>query len=502
MEIKLGGKNKGVTLVSTEDYEIVSKYKWYLDKNGYVIGKVNKKSYKLHRFIMKPNKNEQVDHIHGNKLDNRRENLRNSTSAKNGENKGKRNNAKSQYFGVSLSRKKYRSSIKHDGVIHQLGFYNTEIEAAEKRDIYIVHNNLDHFRLNFPDKKDDYKNMAYEYNTISKQNKQKTSKYLGVYKQNSYFCAMISIKSKNYYIGKSENEEKCASMYDEYIIKNNIPRKKLNFPEKYNHDNNIIKTSYKTIDVNVIQLIIPLLLDKYITINKEDYALVKYHNCYINPSGYIQVSINGKNQLLHRIIMGVTNKHLFIDHIDGNPLNNTRDNLRFSDSKKNAQNKKKQSIESSSKYVGIYLENRTKKWGGVIRKDYEVIYNHLDLTEEFAVRRRDIYILENLQDTHFKLNFNWTPEEVNEWKIKLDYKKKKTSQYIGVSYNTNRNIYVSATELNKKIIFSKSHKDETTLARMRDLFILENYKNTKLKLNFEWTSKEINEWKGKLNIKQ
>src|SRR5690349_13155111 len=69
------------TLVDDEDYDtIVSFGKWHESDTGYVVkrGKVHGKSstIRLHRVIADPPKYLEVDHINGNRLDNRRSNLR------------------------------------------------------------------------------------------------------------------------------------------------------------------------------------------------------------------------------------------------------------------------------------------------------------------------------------------------------------------------------------------------------------------------------------------
>lgn len=48
MNIQLAN-SKLKCLVSNCDYEIINKYKWYLDFEGYVTAWINKKKIKLHR---------------------------------------------------------------------------------------------------------------------------------------------------------------------------------------------------------------------------------------------------------------------------------------------------------------------------------------------------------------------------------------------------------------------------------------------------------------------
>ena len=42
-------------------------------------------------------------------------------------------------------------------------------------------------------------------------------------------------------------------------------------------------------------------------------------------------------------------------------------------------------------------------------------------TEEYAARNRDLFIMFKLPDSHYKLNFEWSEQDKNEWKIKLNY---------------------------------------------------------------------------------
>ena len=82
MNIPLKGNNNDNIIVSTNDYTILNQFKWYKDKDNYVVGKIDDKMWRLHRYIMIvilkndiTSKNP-IDHINNNPLDNRRENLR------------------------------------------------------------------------------------------------------------------------------------------------------------------------------------------------------------------------------------------------------------------------------------------------------------------------------------------------------------------------------------------------------------------------------------------
>lgn len=77
-----------------------------------------------------------TDHINGNRLDNRRYNLRECTSKENNVNRGSKKNVTSQYKGVSFdtSRNKWISSIQINKRTKHIGRFDNEIECAKAYD--------------------------------------------------------------------------------------------------------------------------------------------------------------------------------------------------------------------------------------------------------------------------------------------------------------------------------------------------------------------------------
>ena len=75
----------------------------------------------------------QIDHINGNKLDNRIENLRIATYAENQWNAKTRVDNKSGVKGVCWHKatRRWLAQIKHNKVLHYLGVYDTIEEAAK-----------------------------------------------------------------------------------------------------------------------------------------------------------------------------------------------------------------------------------------------------------------------------------------------------------------------------------------------------------------------------------
>jgi len=86
------------------------------------------------------------------------------------------------------------------------------------------------------------------------------------------------------------------------------------------------------------------------------------------PYAFINMKVEGKNHMisvhtiiLERILGRSLEKGELVDHIDLNPLNNRRNNLRLADKRKNATNAKKRS-DNKSGYKGVCWSKPAKRW--------------------------------------------------------------------------------------------------------------------------------------------
>lgn len=112
-----------------------SKASYYVIRVSYSNGQQT--THRLHREIMsrimgrKLERHEQVDHINGDTLDNRRENLRFASASQNALNKSVRSDNTSGYKGVSYwtTGGKWKATTCVDGKTHHIGFFNTAEEA-------------------------------------------------------------------------------------------------------------------------------------------------------------------------------------------------------------------------------------------------------------------------------------------------------------------------------------------------------------------------------------
>jgi hypothetical protein len=88
-----------------------------------------------------------------------------------------------------------------------------------------------------------------------------------------------------------------------------------------------------------------------------------------DANGYYVAKWKGKLYKYHRIIWVLNNNNdipagMDIDHIDGNPANNSLDNLRVVTRRENSSNKDKH---RDGKLVGCYFNKHAKKWMSRIR---------------------------------------------------------------------------------------------------------------------------------------
>lgn len=140
-----------VALVDDEEYERVSKHKWYAKKGNstyYAACNIyNKETRKqkhtlLHRFILNIKETSiEVDHINHNGLDNRKLNLRETTPQQNSRNRRMNKIKNGRYKGVyrhtyrskkdgSFLHYRYLAKIGYNGAEINIGLFHTDTEAA------------------------------------------------------------------------------------------------------------------------------------------------------------------------------------------------------------------------------------------------------------------------------------------------------------------------------------------------------------------------------------
>lgn len=132
--------------------------------------------------------------------------------------------------------------------------------------------------------------------------------------------------------------------------------------------------------------------EKLCLIDDEDAHLItKVNRCFsVSSHGYAQVVdylgfVDGKykykKQYLHRLIMKAPS-HLQVDHINGDRLDNRKENLRLCMNKSNARNKR----QFKGKFKGVYFAKQQNKWTAQITFNRKCTYlGQYETPEEAAL---------------------------------------------------------------------------------------------------------------------
>lgn len=138
VQISLNGAQQECALIDKEDYEKV-KYMPCSINSGYVNIYNEGVAMRLSRYLMNEKREDiVVDHINGNRVDNRKSNLRAVSRKLNAQNKSKHKDATSIYMGVMKNKNTWRVVLRHEG---KFCYYKTEIleiDAALRRDLFIL----------------------------------------------------------------------------------------------------------------------------------------------------------------------------------------------------------------------------------------------------------------------------------------------------------------------------------------------------------------------------
>lgn len=389
-KIPLRNKEKEIidyTFVSKEDFDTLNKFRWYKNTDGYVINSSTKNN-RIHRYIIIDilkndiDSHTFVDHINNNRLDNRRENLRIVTHSKNSRNIIKNK----KYYGVSYQekRKMFRCRLKINKNTPELNaYYTIEEHAAYQYDLWIKKHNVSCGNINNIKKPKKF----VEY--IPKKKKEKLP--IGVTRDRDTNKYILQFNKK--YIRRFNSIEEASNKYQALLIEYNKSKlqKILNEPILRNKDNQCIIQIFNKKKEKVTETIV----------DDEDYYKLKQYSWY-KTKDYVAGHINSKNKLIHRYILNYDGKDV-VDHINNNPLDNRKCNLRIVTKKQNSMNVSV-SKNATSKYIGVSWCKNSNKWSCQISVNRKKIHLGLFEKEDDAARCRDIATKKHFGE-HGKLNF-------------------------------------------------------------------------------------------------
>ena len=139
---------------------------------------------------------------------------------------------------------------------------------------------------------------------------------------------------------------------------------------------------------------IPLSRGMVALVDPVDFRRVIKHKWCLSPAGKhlyaaTAMRVDGKRRMvrLHRFIMDAT-KDVYVDHTDGDGLNNTRENLRIAT---NSQNQMNRAVRGggTSKFKGVTWHTARSKWAAQIHVNKKHIHLGLFTNEEEAARAYD-----------------------------------------------------------------------------------------------------------------
>lgn len=160
-------------------------------------------------------------------------------------------------------------------------------------------------------------------------------------------------------------------------------------------DNNLnlgrIKWQHNEYDLDTYDYGVGYIDDKQFFFDKEDYNLISPYKWCMSHDYVIAYDPNTRKQIrLHRLIMGVQDddwKAIIVDHINGNPLDNRKTNLRIATHSENQMNRKVL-CNNTSGITGVNYEKAKNAWHARLIKDDEYMLNKCFKTYEEAVIAR------------------------------------------------------------------------------------------------------------------
>lgn len=133
--------------------------------------------------------------------------------------------------------------------------------------------------------------------------------------------------------------------------------------------------------------------DTFTLVDEDDYQKFSQHKWHLNGDGYVRRSprINGvkTHVSLHREIMEAP-KGTHVDHINGDPLDNRKANLRLVT---NSQNQMNRVPNAGRKYKGVFKNSKTGDWEariGINRENQGYKYLGIFKTQEEAAQAYNV----------------------------------------------------------------------------------------------------------------
>lgn len=140
-----------------------------------------------------------------------------------------------------------------------------------------------------------------------------------------------------------------------------------------------------------------------VLIDDEDFEDLSRHSWHVMSTGYVRATIDGRHVTIHRYLMKPPSTKVYVDHVNGDPLDNRKSNLRLVSPRENTWNAKGQS-QSLSRFRGVSFQKSTNSWLAILTCDGVRHYIGKFYTEEDAALAYDV-VARSLYGEYVRPNF-------------------------------------------------------------------------------------------------
>ena len=116
-------------------------------------------------------------------------------------------------------------------------------------------------------------------------------------------------------------------------------------------------------------------------VDEDSYEMLSKYSWYSVKSRGALYAKSGKNTRMHRLILNISDSKLVVDHINGNGLDNRKQNLRVISSSENVKNRQRSSV--GKRCPGVYKVYN--KWRAEVTVNYKNCYLGMHASEEEAI---------------------------------------------------------------------------------------------------------------------
>lgn len=205
------------TIVDEPISHAFGRWKWRVNATGYVYRCAygadtpsRQRTALLHREVIGAKRGQEVDHINGNKLDNRLCNLRFCDRSQNIRNTPKRKSNSSGFTGVGRAGKNFKAAIMVRGSWQHLGVFSSPEIAARAYDVAAFAIDPEFAKLNFPDSLWDASQIA----PYKLQNQNPNSGFRGVLKRGDGWTAVFYSNGEKRRLGQFATAEEASAEYE------------------------------------------------------------------------------------------------------------------------------------------------------------------------------------------------------------------------------------------------------------------------------------------------